>query len=93
MAILGHGRAASGTGNRVTVLYFPFRQTSPFSGSVNCVIGGFEKARIQMLALGHLHSSGGRRDQRAQNISPKITQDNFPKHKQRNLASPNFCPA
>ena len=36
--------------------------------------------RIQMLTLGHLHSSGGRRDQRAQNI-PKMTQNNFPRRK------------
>jgi hypothetical protein len=36
-----------------------------------------------MLTLGHSHSSGGNRDQRAQNSAPKITQNNFSNH--------NFC--
>jgi hypothetical protein len=31
-----------------------------FSGPVNCVVGGFEEVRIQMLKLGHSHSSGGK---------------------------------
>jgi hypothetical protein len=44
------------------------------------VLGGFEKVRIQMLTLGHLHSNDGRRDQRAQNSAPKITQNYFPIH-------------
>jgi hypothetical protein len=31
-----------------------------FSCPVNCVVGGFEEVRIQMLKLGHSHSSGGK---------------------------------
>jgi hypothetical protein len=31
-----------------------------FSCPVNCVVGGFEEVRIQMLKLGRSHSSGGK---------------------------------
>ena len=31
-----------------------------FPCPVNCVVGGFEEVRIQMLTLGHSHSSSGK---------------------------------
>jgi len=51
------------------------------------LVGGFEEVRIQILRLGQSNSSGGKGDQRAQNISPKITQNNFPKSHVRAVAS------
>ena len=46
---------------------------------------------IQMLTLGHLHSSGGRRYQRAQNSTPQIMQNNFPNHNFAVSCPPQDC--
>ena len=47
---------------------------------VNCVVGGFEEVRIQFSSSGIRIRAAVRRDQRAQNSVPKITQNNFPNH-------------